>query len=119
MTNDKQRERLVELLHKVELDYLEFSIMHPCEKSLTAFTVDSLLANGVIVPPCKVGDKVWTKYGDKFEIERIEILKDAKIFRCGNPNTDDYMAFFDDEIGTYVFLTKEEAEETLGGVQDA
>jgi hypothetical protein len=78
---------------------------------------DYLLANGVIVPPCKVGDKVWTKYGYTFEVEGIEILKDKKIFRCGNLGTDDYMAFFEDEIGKDVFFAKEEAEQALNNIQ--
>ena len=75
---------------------------------------DYLLANGVIVPPCDIGQTVYTRYGYSFKIEKIEVLEDKKIlFRCGNDGTDDYMAFYDFEIGTDVFLTKEEAEERL------
>lgn len=73
-----------------------------------------LLANGVIVPPCDIGQTVYTRYGYSFKIQRIEVLEDKKIlFRCGNDGTDDYMAFYDFEIGTDVFLTKEEAEAEL------
>ena len=76
--------------------------------------VDYLLANGVIVPPCDIGQTVYTRYGYSFKIQRIEVLEDKKIiFRCGNDGTDDYMAFYDFEIGTDVFLTKEEAEAEL------
>lgn len=57
--------------------------------------------------PCKVGDKVWTKYGYSFEVEKVEIIKGGKIYRCGNQGTSDYMAFYEHEIGTDVFLTKE------------
>ena len=65
-------------------------------------------------PPCNIGQTIYTRYGYSFKIEKIEILEDKKIiFRCGNDGTDDYMAFYDFEIGTEVFLTKEEAEEKL------
>ena len=67
-----------------------------------------------IKPPCDIGQTVYTRYGYSFKIEKIEVLEDKKIlFRCGNDGTDDYMAFYDFEIGTDVFLTKEEAEEML------
>ena len=75
---------------------------------------EELLANGVILPPCDIGQTVYTRYGYSFKIEKIEVLEDKKIlFRCGNDGTDDYMAFYDFEIGTDVFLTKEEAEKAL------
>jgi hypothetical protein len=67
-----------------------------------------------IKPPCDIGQTVYTIYGYSFKIQRIEVLEDRKIiFRCGNDGTDDYMAFYDFEIGTDVFLTKEEAENAL------
>lgn len=57
------------------------------------------------VVPCVPGDDVWDKYGYHFVVEKIELLKDGKkIFRCGNPGTDDYMAFFEDEINERVFF---------------
>ncbi len=48
-----ERERLVELIRQAEFAYLDFSKMHPCEKSLKDFTADYLIANGVIVPTHK------------------------------------------------------------------
>lgn len=63
--------------------------------------------------PCKVGDTIYTKYKYSFKVESIEILKDKKVFRCGNEGTDDYTAFYEDEIGTEVFLTREEMEKAL------
>ena len=73
-----------------------------------------------IVPPCKVGQTVYTRYGYSFKIQRIEVLEDKKIlFRCGNDGTDDYMAFYDFEIGTDVFLTREEAEKALSERRDS
>lgn len=113
MTNDKQRERLVDLLAEV-YPKTRYIPMEECREKVA----DYLLDHNVVALPCDVGDVVRTKYGYTFKVEKIEILKDKKIFRCGNPNTDDYMAFFEDEIGTEVFLTKEEAEAKLKeGVQ--
>lgn len=66
--------------------------------------------------PCNVGDKVLCKYSDYvFTIETVELgHKAGTLFRCGNPGTDDYMAFYDFEIGKAVeILTREEAEASL------
>ena len=103
------RDRLIELLedtlHEWECDVQSETLTQIAEH---------LLENGVIVPPCDIGQTVYTRYGYSFKIEKIEVLEDKKIiFRCGNDGTDDYMAFYDFEIGTDVFLTKEEAEAKL------
>ena len=105
------RDKLIELIKNAPV-WKNGTFDEACE-----FVADHLIENGVIVPPCKVGQTVYTKYGYSFKIQRIEILEDKKIlFRCGNDGTDDYMAFYDFEIGTDVFLTKEEAEKALRGV---
>ena len=74
-----------------------------------------VFSNGVVYLPCSVGDRVWIKGGLSFEIERVEILKDTKVFRCGNSGTDDYMSFFEEEIGKFVFLSEEDYKKSLGG----
>lgn len=48
-----ERERLIELLNKVGGNVLEFPTYNFIES-----LADYLLAGGVIVPPCKVGDKL-------------------------------------------------------------
>jgi hypothetical protein len=66
----------------------------------------------LVILPCKVGDKVRDKIADYvFTVERIELgHKSGTIFRCGNPETDDYMAFYDFEIGEKIeILTHTEA----------
>lgn len=100
-----ERERLIELLDQ-NCGYVEE------QKAETL--ADHLLASGVIVPPVKVGDTVY-HFGYSFDVEKIEILQDETIYRCGNPGTDDYMAFCESDIGKTVFLTKEEAEKALKG----
>ena len=37
---------------------------------------DYLLANGVILPPCDIGQTVYTRYGYSFKIQRIEVLEE-------------------------------------------
>lgn len=75
--------------------------------------VDAKQSGRIAELPCKVGDTIYTKYKYSFKVESIEILKDKKVFRCGNDGTDDYTAFYEDEIGTEVFLTREEMEKAL------
>jgi hypothetical protein len=94
-------------------------------------TVDYLIANGVIVPPCKVRQTVFRivrLYGDikpiidegeVFEIalthENGEIKKRFYFLeKGGNKIIDRYSLWLDfDEIGKTVFLTREEAEKAL------
>ena len=116
---DNMKDRLKKLLGQIFFDYSEECVA--CTEDgykpipiFEDFFADPLIANGVILPPCNIGQTVYTRYGYSFKIQRIEVLEDKKIlFRCGNDGTDDYMAFYDFEIGTEVFLTKEEAEQEL------
>ena len=103
------KRRLTELLYEKQHQLIDTGEPFALESY-----ADHLIENGVIASPCDIGQTVYTRYGYSFKIEKIEILKDKKIiFRCGNDGTEDYMAFYDFEIGTDVFLTKEEAEEKL------
>ena len=121
MTNDKQQERLVELL-KNSSQYIKE------QDSLIDTIADHLLANGVIVPPCKVGDKVYfavDDYRDSAIIDGIHITEEGILFtwvqyEVGYELTEcwDEGEFDFDDIGKTVFLTREETEEALkGGVQ--
>lgn len=74
---------------------------------------DYLLANGVIVPPCKVGDTVYiiSDYTNEI-LDRliigIIIKKDGYDFIF-----DTQSSWSDTDIGKTVFLTHEEAEKAL------
>ena len=83
---------------------------------------DYLLANGVIVPPCNVGDEIYmlvTKHSVSFDI------KDHVMTRCKKQHTFTFIKqtrlmesnFFRviKDIGKTVFLTREEAEAALKG----
>lgn len=75
----------------------------------------------LVILPCKVGDKVRDKIADHiFTIQTVELgHKAGTLFRCGNPGTDDYAAFYDFEIGErFDVLGREEAEAALKGGQD-
>ena len=135
MTNDKQRERLVELLDDAEyknLDYEMANKFYPFDdyKSHSEFVADYLLANGVIVPPCKVGDKVY--YFSKNPINlsvQANTIYEADVVRIVTTYLGTSLVIqihneygcteipSVDEWGITVFLTKEEAEKALGGVQ--
>lgn len=116
-----ERERLIELMRQAEFAYLDFSKMHPYEKSLTDFTVDYLLENGVIVPPCKVGDVVYQICFGKLSGQKI--IKKSKVtaikitgkFTITLDYTDNLC---DADIGRWLFVgesAKEEAEQALEG----
>lgn len=69
---------------------------------------DDLIANGVVVLPCKPGDRVrHLAGGHEFIVNTVELLQDIGFLcRCGNPGTDDYMVFSEDEIGERVVLLR-------------
>lgn len=84
--------------------------------------VDYLLENGVIVPPCKVGDVVWLI--GNMRLYTKEVICSRKIISVQRLRTGGTLMHFKDgcfdadAVGVYVFLTKEEAEQALkGGVQ--
>ena len=81
--------------------------------------VDHLLANGVIVPPCKVGTKVYDiALGKIYEWDIASYIIDGEglsfinvAYMEGNNLCCNTYRISD--IGKTVFLTKEEAEEKL------
>lgn len=65
---------------------------------------DYLLANGVIVPPCKVGDAVYQvdNAGRIYESKIKTVIYDT-----------DGIAFSSKAIGKGIYLTREDAEKAL------
>ena len=106
------RERLIQLLMEMYEKHAVNLVLYFTDEE-SAIIADKLLAQGVIVPPVKVGDKVWRRGGYSFRVVEIDIHKNYTIFRCGNDGTDDYMAFDISDIGKTVFLTREEAEAAI------
>ena len=117
------RERLIELLEKADETVIGFSI-----DGDIGILADHLLANGVIVPPVKVGQIVYVPWhwgGQKavatVEVEEIKFYDSQMhyMFLIDLESDDESFnqAFggwkIDQSIGETVFLTKEEAEKAL------
>lgn len=124
------KDRLIELIKHIPYGVsvgAKFE-QHFCEK-----VADHLLANGVIVPPCKVGDTLWVnwlRFKEKYETHPVTVYA----FRCdtkknnmricvegqfeisayGGSYTHYYKGTFAwNSVGKTVFFTKEEAEKAL------
>ena len=135
------REKLIELIAEGR-ELCEQIQCEGCTRSckglndcIAKVQADHLLANGVIVPPCKVGDTVWIRWGIHESTKKIYPVKvyalryDTKknnMRLCVEANFEitDYGGRFNhhyigtfpwDSVGKTVFLTREEAEQALKG----
>ena len=98
------RERLIELIGEfVDIDRPPFG------KVWVEYLTDHLLANGVIVPPCKVGDTVYRVCKKKYDVDGYGMQWEED---WGIVTNSFHLGMFH-EIGKTVFLTKEEAEQVL------
>ena len=110
------RDRLIELLSEGSDKVL--SIPHISYDGAVAIA-DHLLANGVIVPPCKVGQTVYVlgQTGHTPTVLEGEVVQ--FVFNNGNHHIDlcfDNSWVWDyhiEDVGKTFFLTKEEAENAL------
>ncbi len=111
------RDRLIELLKKTPLCNRDFDLQYS-DGTIEKFA-DYLLANGVIAPPCKVGDVVWLI--GNMKIYTKEIICSRKVTSVQMLRTGELIMHFkdgcfsSDSVGVYVFHTKEEAEQALKG----
>ena len=117
MQND-MRDRLVGLLNQRQ-DNGNYKTIE--EKSITLEFVsnenlaDHLIANGVIVPPCKVGKSVWfysEYFKDIFELKVIGFEYDIErgLYLCCENKTNFSV---EKQLGKTLFLTREQAEQKL------
>ena len=122
------RDRLIELLRQTEFDYSEecvcaFEDGYKGAPDFAKFFVDHLIENGVIVPPCKVGDKLFALSAGRtkiltFIVTHLEVRESGIAFWGTTHYTKEPIAIcsnYDIEDGT-VFLTKEQAEKALAEV---
>lgn len=123
------RDRLIELIAEGR----ELCDQIPCEgctrsckglnDCIAKVQADHLLATGVIVPPCKVGDTVYmVTPGGKLHEKKVfavtttvglslyDEIRTSAIILCEGA-----LIFKDSDIGKNVFLTREEAEQALKG----
>ena len=106
------RDRLIELLKCFRTPICEgLSAKLPDVERLA----DHLLANGVIVPPCKVGDKIFYIVNMKGHKAFNDFVSDDTITKIGVTTKgilcERGIDFAD--FGKTVFLTREEAEKAL------
>ena len=103
----KQRERLIELLD----NYMGNEFLK------NDGLADYLLANGVIVPPCKVGDTVYYVSEDTVlsdEITLIEVTESAMyLSTCSERYMLNNGCLYSEMLDKKAYFTKEEAVEAL------
>ena len=97
------RERLIDLM-------IDAKRTEPETGSFTEYLADYLLEHGVIVPPCKVGDKVY-RPSDCLGVVQFVIISfniyESEMFFTDDSENIIYLS----DIGKTVFLTREEADE--------
>lgn len=109
------RDRLVELQHEAWVEWQQSAT----DVDFEEYCADNLIANGVTLLPCKIGDSIY-RCGDpikkvyEWEIVQIQMYFHEIVFI---DDSDNY--FTEADIGKTVFLTREEAEAALqkGGAE--
>ena len=127
------KDRLIELFQQADKKYSDTKQCENCvgfgngNECVDHLIADHLLANGVIVPPVKVGQTVWI-VTHSYNVEETD--DELKVYECRVSN----ITFYSDgehqirlyhgdifvacyiravDIGKTVFLTREEAEKAL------
>lgn len=126
------RDRLIELINKASDEYPTVPLINACRPTFNNFLADYLRVNGVIVPPCKVGDTVYF-IQDKKIYEGVVVLirpfihKDnttfhgnvqyecEDLFYCDGRTMTHQISVVFQEYGQnqIAYLTREEAEKAL------
>ena len=133
MNREAERKRLVELKRQF-VENFDCGDCQPenekCRKCLSEKEADHLLDNGIVVPPVKVGDKVYVTdmYENIAKVTECTVLGYDAIDENGIGIMEykpcEYVPYissvscFVDDIGKTVFLTREEAEAKIGGESD-
>lgn len=125
-----ERERLIEILDSGCYEAISKCKGEDSNKKLCEFLADKLLENGVIVPPCKVGDTIYEiispKVKQPYFITAVVCavhIADGTRNHCNHkrtsyivaecPNTKYVNKYVFSKFGKTVFLTCEEAEKAL------
>ncbi len=119
------RDRLVDLINEAKDEYPSIPSVNCCKPTFVYYLADRLLANGGILPLCKVGDEVWF-ISCLDEIVYIGTIHDVRYNGCSciyrivrSVENGGVFAFSDYEIGKSVFLARKEAEQSLKGEHHA
>lgn len=117
-------DKLAELINQAIDTYATMPLVNGCRPELKYFLADYLLANGVIVPPCKVGDTVYylTIVDTEKELNVTEIFEGVVHAVCFDGKLIWFSATYanglfyyhnSNDFGKTVFLSLEEAEKSL------
>lgn len=107
-----ERERLIDMIYNAD---------EACTLSWAEIIADHLLSKGVIAPPCKLGDVVYDisyQIEDSsniipFEVTKIELGQDLNRYHIKRMGSGVIDEIYDDDFGTTIFLSPEEAEQAL------
>ena len=114
------RDKLIEILKSAPL--CGYTFCEQCSNSTIEKLADHLLAEGVIVPKVKIGDKLWAINAaqtrvNEYEVTHLEVYDcDIKIFGRPIYCREEYWLCWSQDLGNdepCVFLTREEAEKAL------
>lgn len=120
VNREAERKRLVKILK--ENCHCKNEDCEKCSSNGICFThreADHLLDNGIVVPPVKVGQTVYTiidckKRAEKLIITGVHYYSKYLSF-CALSRSQKQYYFEDDDIGKTVFTSREDAEKALEG----
>ncbi len=117
------RDRLKKLHAKAHSEWLQKEYDHKTDKNISEYAADYLIANGVIVPPCKIGDEIWYVFTPKYPADPDDkgkwfMVKDGvqRIIygaRGLSIETWNVGTISEKEIGKKLFFTRKEAKIAL------
>ena len=110
------RDRLMELIQnapRTDTVYGDIKLAEPVQTLQTI--ADDLLDNGVIVPPCKVGELLYVAIEaiPEYEVLSFSIREQGLLIQTHSKFTGGLHPIWACRIGKDVFLTREEAEKAL------
>lgn len=115
-----ERERLYELIVDADNEFFRETPYGTAQERIEK-TVEHLLANGVLLPPMKIGQIIYDIDGE--DVRELKVLKivyfcdsySMGCLRVGSieETTRRNITVFDIEIGKHVFFTREDAESEL------
>ena len=115
------RDRLIEL---IDAFFEKVDVEEWYSEELDEALADHLLAEGVIVPPAKIGQTCFQPYFYRKDIDECRVSsitqKADGSFKIRLTNLQEKWVFeiTPDEIGKTIFLTREEAEKALERSED-
>jgi hypothetical protein len=106
------RDRLIELIKVSHREWLRKEYDHETDKNVCEYLADHLLAEGVILPPCKVGQTVYCIRYDK---ARKPFVKPIGVLSITSFGKGGFTVFTtkEDTWGITAFSTAEAAEKAI------